>query len=125
MSSSAAEYFNSIPPVTKYFVILSALVPLVMKIGLIPPSLLVFHWPSISQKYEVTAMSWSILTYPAVVAPLYALFHHSSQFELHFQCLFPLSILASTGKCSFSRRNCQLLLLSSRLWTLAERKNYA
>lgn len=53
MSASAAEYFNSIPPVTKYFVILSALVPLAMKINLLPPSLLVFHWPSISQKFEV------------------------------------------------------------------------
>lgn len=51
--SSAREWIENLPIVTKYFVLLSAVIPVAMKLGLIPVSVLVWHFESITKRYEV------------------------------------------------------------------------
>lgn len=54
---SAREWFDELPVVTKYFVIISAVMPIAMKLNLLPPSLLVWHLKSITSRFEVYAFT--------------------------------------------------------------------
>ncbi len=61
--SEFKEWFREQPFITKWIVILSALIPLTMKLSIIPPYFIVFHWESIKLKFQVMIINFIIMVY--------------------------------------------------------------
>ena len=114
-ASGIREWFHNLPAVTKYFVLFSAILPVAMKLSILPPALLVWHLPSITDRFEVHNWLLKNIFLFVDLENVHFIFYYEDKFKFSFQFILSFSILLPIGNYSFSTKISRFLVFYSNL----------